>query len=87
VIHAYDVPYERMVYPSLSPDDLEEYRERWRTHALHACNPLTFQECAIGCASGGESFSGRIDAIRDLCLADPTVTCAELHAAALQYCA
>jgi len=52
------------------------------------CNdPNSFQECYIGCATGASAIAEPADAIRDLCETDPTVSCAALHTAALQYCA
>jgi nucleotide-binding universal stress UspA family protein len=33
VIHAYDVPYRGMIYPSLSEDDAEERKDELRSHA------------------------------------------------------
>ena len=35
VIHAYDVPYRGLIYPSLSEDDAEEIKNELRSHATH----------------------------------------------------
>lgn len=50
-------------------------------------DPLTFQECIIGCAAGAMAIVDRAAEIRTLCEADPAGLCSELHAASLQYCA
>lgn len=34
VIHAYDVPYQGMIYPSLSENDADEYRDHYRHKAV-----------------------------------------------------
>jgi len=40
VIHAYDIPYHGRIYPSLSEDDAEEYREHYRKKALREIGKL-----------------------------------------------
>jgi nucleotide-binding universal stress UspA family protein len=40
IIHAYDVPYEALFYPSLSEEDAEQYRERHRQCALREVRRL-----------------------------------------------
>jgi nucleotide-binding universal stress UspA family protein len=40
VIHAYDIPYRGMIYPSLSEDDAEEYEEEHRERALREVGKL-----------------------------------------------
>jgi len=40
VIHAYDMPYHGMIYPSLSEDEAEEYREDYRDKALREIGKL-----------------------------------------------
>jgi nucleotide-binding universal stress UspA family protein len=40
VIHAYDIPYRGMIYPSLSEDEAEEYRKDYRDQALREIENL-----------------------------------------------
>lgn len=40
VIHAYDIPYQGMIYPSLSEEDAEEYRDDYRDRALREIGKL-----------------------------------------------
>jgi nucleotide-binding universal stress UspA family protein len=40
IIHAYHVPYQGMLYPSLSEDDAEEYREQHRQSAVREVRNL-----------------------------------------------
>lgn len=40
VIHAYDPPYHRLVYPSLSGDEAEEYRDQYRREAVREIGKL-----------------------------------------------
>lgn len=40
IIHAYDIPYRGMIYPSLSEDDAEEYQEHYRGKALREIGKL-----------------------------------------------
>ncbi len=35
LVHAYDAPYHGLVYPSLSPEQGQEYRQYYRQKALH----------------------------------------------------
>ncbi|HYH97223.1 universal stress protein [Hyalangium sp.] len=35
LVHAYDVPYHGLIYPSLSPDQGQEFRHHYRQKALH----------------------------------------------------
>ncbi len=49
-------------------------------------DPLTFQECIIGCAAGGNMNPAATDAFRAICEADPTLSCDDLHTAYLDAC-
>lgn len=40
VIHAYDIPYQGMIYPSLSEEDADEYRDDYRDKALREIGKL-----------------------------------------------
>jgi nucleotide-binding universal stress UspA family protein len=40
VIHAYDAPYQGMIYPSLSVDEAEEHREHYQKSALRKLERL-----------------------------------------------
>lgn len=40
IIHAFYAPYEGLIYPSLSPDDAEEYRDRYRRQAIQKLGKL-----------------------------------------------
>jgi len=48
VIHAYDMPYQGMIYPSLSEDDTEEIREDYRSKARHDIVKLLSDSLARG---------------------------------------
>lgn len=49
-------------------------------------NPLSFQECIIGCAAGGGALSYVLETLSDVCRVDPTLGCEDLHAAYLERC-
>lgn len=40
IIHAYDMPYQGMIYPSVSEDDADDYREHYREKALREIEKL-----------------------------------------------
>lgn len=51
------------------------------------CTNPTFQECIIGCATGGNMNPPATAAFSAVCEADPTVSCDALHVAYLEACA
>ncbi|WP_421864042.1 hypothetical protein [Parvibaculum sp.] len=54
---------------------------------FRGCDIILFDQCVTGCITGYDAAFHRAAEIRDLCEADPTVTCDALHAAAAEFCA
>lgn len=57
------------------------------TQCYNACTQPLYIECVFGCVAASMGFGESVAAIRDACEADPAVTCDDLLAASLQYCA
>lgn len=54
---------------------------------FRGCDVIFLDQCVTGCLAGAAAATERAATIRDLCEADPTVTCGALHAAAVEFCA
>ena len=54
---------------------------------FRGCDVILFDQCVTGCITGYDAVGERAATIVDLCEEDPAVTCAALHAAALEFCA
>lgn len=54
---------------------------------FRGCDIFLFDHCVTGCITGYAASFERAATFRDLCEADPTVTCGALHAAAVEFCA
>jgi nucleotide-binding universal stress UspA family protein len=60
VIHAYEVPYQGLIYPSLSEDDAEEHRDHYRQKALHELAKLLTTSLARAKVAPGDAPSWRM---------------------------
>lgn len=54
---------------------------------FRGCTIFLFDQCVTGCIAGFDAINEFVASIRDLCDEDPAMSCAALHAAAVEYCA
>lgn len=59
VIHAYDAPYQGLIYPSLSTEDAEEYRDHYRQKAHRELDKIVSGALAQARVSPGDAPSWR----------------------------
>jgi nucleotide-binding universal stress UspA family protein len=57
VIHAYEAPYPGLIYPSLSGEDTEDYRDHYRQKALRELAKVLPAELAQARSSPGDGLS------------------------------
>lgn len=62
--------------------------DNWVIACFDTCtDPLTYQECIIGCAAGANPIWEALGSEDVICNANPLASCDELHASMLQWCA